>query len=318
MLEKPLILLSILFSSLGLGSVADNYDRALARLEAGNVSKVVASNDVIEIGFPEITPTPRIKAFSERPEIAARHALLGDLDSGKILYKQDISSRVPIASTTKIMTAVVALENYKLSEIVTVSEAAAAQIGADAFLRTGEEISVEQLLYCLLIKSGNDAAYALAAHLNDGKDVQSFVGLMNQKARELGLKNTEYHDPAGLDISGYSSAEDLFLVSRYALKNPTFRQITSTSKYTATNIDGTVAHPLDNSNRLVGEFNYLGAIGVKTGYMPEAGHCLVSAVEREGRILIGVVLNTLSDTAAASAIESRRLQDWGWSNLEWK
>lgn len=318
MVMKSLIILSILFSSAGLTSLSTKYDQAIGRLELGNYSSVSASSDSGDLRFPEIIPAPRITPFSVKPSILAHQFLIADSDSGKVLYQQDSKKRVPIASTTKIMTALVALENYELGEVVTVSQNAASQIGADVFLRAGEKITVEQLLYCMLIKSGNDSAYAVAEHLTGGADARPFIGLMNQRAKELGMNNTEYRDPAGLDITGYSTAEDLFVVTRQALKNPIFRSIVSTTEYTARNADGTIAHPLKTSNRLVGEYSYPGAIGVKTGYMPEAGHCLVSAVERDGHVFIGVVLRTFADTASASADESRKLQDWAWNNVEWR
>lgn len=294
------------------------YDQSIMRFEAGNYSSVFAANDFRQLGFPDIVASPRIKAFSEKPIINADDFLIADSATGKVLYQQNFKKRVPIASTTKIMTALVALEKYKLDEIITVSENASSQIGADVFLRTGEKITFEQLLYCMLLKSGNDSAYAIAEHISDNFDSKQFIALMNQKAKELGMKNTEYHDPAGLDVTGYSSAEDLFLVTRQALKNPVFRRITSTAKYTAHNVDDSISHPLENSNRLVNQYQYPGAIGVKTGYMPEAGHCLVSAVERDGHIFIGIILHTTYDTADASALESKKLQDWAWNNVEWK
>ncbi len=318
MIEKPLILLSIFFNVVGMSGLSNKYDQAIAKLETGNNSKVVASVGIDSIGFPEILPSPKIIPFSIKPDIQSRYYLLGDYDSGKTLLRYQENEKVPIASTTKIMTALLVLENYKLDEIVNVSETASNQIGADVFLRTGEKITVSELLHCLLIKSGNDAAYALAEHMSNNQGIEQFLMAMNKKASELGMTNTFYKDPAGLDVSGYSTAKDLFTLTRIALKNDTFSKITSLSKYVAKNIDGTIYHQLDNSNRLVNEYKYIGAIGVKTGYMPEAGHCLVSAVEREGHTLIGIILSTYADTPSASADESRKLQDWGWSNIKWE
>ncbi|OQB06118.1 MAG: D-alanyl-D-alanine carboxypeptidase DacB precursor [bacterium ADurb.Bin212] len=317
MIDKPLLVISIIANLLGLSGVADRCDSALALYQAGNVSTVTASRSIDEIGFPEIISLPSVKVFSQRPSISAKNYLLGDLESGKILLSEAASDSVAIASTTKIMTAVVALDKYNVDDVVTVSEAATTQIGSSVFLRVGEQITVKELLHCLLIKSGNDSAYALAEHLS-GEGVNGFVELMNKKALELDLKSTRFLDPAGLNDEGKSSAEDLFKLTRHALKNQAFSDIVSLDKYTAKNTTGTISHPLENSNRLVGEFDYIGAIGVKTGYTPVAGHCLVSAVEREGHTLIGVVLNTYSDTATASALESRKLMDWGWQNIEWR
>lgn len=298
--------------------MAAKLDNAFMRQNFSDNTKIFAAN-VSEINLPEISISPRLKPFIERPVISAKHYLLADEASGKYLMSGDSNERAPIASTTKIMTAVIALEKYQLDDAVEISPQAAFQIGSDAYLRVGERITVEQLLYCMLLKSGNDSAYAMAQHYSpDTGSIEPFVKLMNTKAKELGMINTEYHDPAGLDTSGYSSAEDLFIITKYALNISKFREITSTPKYTAHSIDGLYSHELQNSNRLVGEYNYLGAIGVKTGYTPESGHCLVSAVERDGHTLIGVILNTFSDSASASADESRKLQDWAWQNVEWK
>lgn len=317
MIDKPLLIVSIIANLLGMSGIADRCDSALALYQAGNVSSVTASRSIDEIGFPEIVSLPSVKAFSQKPEILAKNYILGDMESGKIIISQSANDSVAVASTTKIMTALVALEQYEVEDIVTVSESATAQIGSSVFLHVGEHISVKELLHCLLIKSGNDSAFALAEHFS-GKGVGDFVDLMNKKAIELDLKSTKFLDPAGLNDEGRSSAEDLFKLTRHALNNKIFSDIVSLSKYTAKNTTGTISHPLDNSNRLIGEFNYLGAIGVKTGYTPVAGHCLVSAVERDGHILIGVILNTYSDTATASAIESRKLMDWAWNNIEWR
>ncbi len=318
MIEKSLIILSLLFSTLGVQGYVDKYDQAIAKIETGNTSKVIASTSIEQIGFPELLPVPHVAPFSIHPEILSKHYYLADLDSGNVILRSNDKDRVPIASTTKIMTAALALDTYKLDDVVTVSSVASNQIGADTFLRPNEKITVGELLYCLLIKSGNDAAYALAEHMSGGNGIDKFVEAMNKKAKELGMDNTNYKDPAGLDVSGYSSAEDLFIITKYAMRHELFTQITSTVKYVATNIDQNIYHQLDNSNRLVADYQYQGAIGIKTGYMPEAGHCLVSAVKRDGHTLIGVVLSTFADTPSASADESKKLQDWGWSNITWE
>lgn len=322
MIEKTLLICSIVFSLFGFNSASDKYDAAIAKLEAGNTDKVLASTDISNLGFPEKYPIPTIPPFTERPSINASHYLIGDNTSGKIILESAASDRVPIASTTKIMTAIIALENYKLDDIVTVPLSTTSQnpiiIPTVVNLRAGERITVLELLHCVLIQSGNDSAFAVASHLSPAGDIAPFVALMNKKAIELGMKNTIYRDPAGLDDTAYSSAQDLFTVTRFALKNSTFSQITSTSLYTAHNIEGTISHQLVNSNRLVNGYDYLGAIGVKTGFTNAAGHCLVSAVERDGHTLIGVVLQTISLSASASADESRKLMDWAWNNAEWK
>lgn len=317
MIIKSLILVSMLFNSLGWHSAADKFDDAVIRDRTRSEKEVLAGNSAFTL--PDILPRPKIKPNSYKTPIYAKHYLLADPDSGVILSKQAHKDPVPIASTTKIMTAVVALENYELEEIATVSETASNQIGADVHLQAGERIDVKNLLKSLLINSGNDAAYALAEHMNrEGEfGIVKFVEKMNEKAKALGMSDTKYEDPAGLNTAGYSSTFDLFTVTKHALKNPIFAEIVRKDKDSAKNEDGTIWHELKNSNRLVSEYKYPGAIGVKTGYMPEAGHCLVGAAERDGHTLIAIVLNTYADTPSASADESKKLLDWGFANTDW-
>ncbi len=317
MIIKTFIIASIITELLGLHGLSAKFDSAVVRDRQGAQKVAVASD--LDLKLPPILPRPRIKnAIS--PNIYAKHFILIDNESGEVLVKENHREKVPIASTTKIMSAIVALENYELDDVVTISEKAAYQIGADAFLRVGEEITVEELLYCMLIKSGNDSAYAIAEHMNlDGeKGVTKFIAKMNEKAKELGMADTEYHDPAGLDVTGFSSAYDLSVATKEAMKNTKFKEIVKLSKYTAQSADGQTSHVLDNSNRLVNQYDYPGALGVKTGYMPEAGHCLVGAAERNGHTFIAIVLNTYADTPSASADETKKLLDWGFSNVYWE
>jgi len=317
MIIKSIVYLAIISHLIGANFLADKFDNALFKSEGGVKNSAIAGSSSLPLPF--IAQKPTIDKFIARPNIYAKHYLLADMDSGTILLKSNIKDKVPIASTTKIMTALVVLDNYKLSDPVIISVAAAFQAGADSYLQIGEKITVSELLYCLLIKSGNDAAYALAEHANglDDVGVDKFVSLMNKKAKTLGMKDTNYKDPAGLDANGYSSAYDLFLVTKSAMQNKLFRQIVATKEYSAKSLDGQIWHKLDNSNRLVGEYNYPGAIGVKTGYMPEAGHCLVTAVKRNGHTLIGVVLKTNADNASVSADESVKMFDWAFPNIKW-
>lgn len=319
MIIKSFLILSIIFNSIGLHDTAKKFDDAVVRdLTSGSKKIVEASN--FSITLPDILPMPEVKSGAIKATANARHYVLADLDTGKILVKNDQNAKVPIASTTKIMTAVVALENYSPDDIATISSNATTQIGADANLVVGEKITIDQLLHCLLIKSGNDSAYAIAEHMNKAGEtgIQKFIDKMNEKAKELGMQNTEYHDPAGLDVTGYSSANDLFIITRYALKKELFATIVKEPQYSAKSVDSKTWHALDNSNRLVNQYQYPGAIGVKTGYMPEAGHCLVGAAQRGGHSLIAVVLNTYADTPSASADEAKRLLDWGFANIVWQ
>jgi len=316
MILKSFLILSVITSALHL-PISSFFDKALVKNEIGESNIVSAEYSSLEL--PILIKPPEVKKGAKSPNIFAYRYILGDADSGVILAKEDHALKVPIASTTKIMTAMVVLEKYTLTDIVTVSPAAAYQPGADAFLRVGEKITIENLLYCLLLKSGNDSAYALAEHMNIEGDVgiTRFVDAMNEKAKSLGMKDTTYADPAGLDTTGLSTAYDLFTLTRHALNNKKFASIIRLKEATVRSNDNKTQHVLKNSNRLVGEYDYVGAIGVKTGYMPEAGHCLVSAARRDDHTLIGVVLYTYADTAPASADESRKLLNWGWQNIEW-
>lgn len=317
MIIKSLILASVIFSSLGFSGVSNRIDKAIIAKESNPQNTAIASD--FAINLPGVTARPKLRFGTEKPLINAINYILVDNDSGKVLLKENIHNRVPIASTTKIMTAIVSLENYKLNDIVSVSETTSNQIGADTFIQAGEQIYVVEILKGLLIKSGNDTAYALAEHMNELDEVgtDKFVTKMNEKAVELGMLDTHYQDPAGLNTTGYSSAYDLFLATKYALQKPEFSEIVKTKRTSFKNVEGTIWHEVINSNRLVNDYDYPGAIGVKTGYMPESGHVLVSAAKREGHTLIGVVINTFADTAPASADESRKMLDWGWQNVEW-
>lgn len=319
MITKSLIIFSIILNMFGLTNPANKFDDAVIRDQA-NSKKTVSASENNLTDLPEISIRPIIKSSATNPTANAKHYVLVDLDSDEILAQSDKDARVPIASTTKIMTAIVALENYKLTDVATISETATTQIGADAYLRPGEKIDILNLLNCMLIKSGNDSAYAIAEYMNKPGEtgIKSFVDKMNEKAKELGMNNTHYEDSSGLNTTGYSSAYDLYLATRHALKDQTFVSIVKKSSAVAKNVDSTIWHELNNSNRLVNEYQYPGAIGVKTGYMPEAGHCLVGAAKRDGHTLVAIVLDTFSDTASASADESRRLLDWGFNNIEWR
>lgn len=255
--------------------------------------------------------------YYEPTHIWANSYILLDQDSSTIMAQKNSDSQVPIASTTKIMTAIIALENYDLNEIVTISEKAAYQIGSYSGLNTNERITVKNLLYCLLINSGNDSAYALAEHMGYKK----FITKMNEKAKYLGANNTKYFDPAGLDDNGYSTARDLAFLTSYAMRNKLFRNIVSTTETTVYSEDGLYSHQLENSNRLIiptEPLYYQYAKGVKTGYTPDAGHCLVSSAEKDDHTIISVILYTLEDTAEASAKESNKLLNWGFDNYNWK
>lgn len=279
-----------------------------------------------QINISDVKPSdldipPEVINDKFQPNVYANSYILVDVDSFYPLSEKNSRASVPIASTTKILTAIIVLENYNLSDIVTISQNAASQIGDDVALATNEKITVENLLYILLIKSGNDSAMALAEFYRDGgKD--EFMKKINEKANYLGMKDTKLLDPAGLDDNGKSTAYDLAIVASYAMRNKKFAEMVNTTEKTVSSIDGRFNHQLKTSNRLVNPDEqqlYLPyANGVKTGYTPNAGHCLVSSAVKDDHQLIGVVLNTYESTITASAEESNKLLEWGFDNFRWK
>lgn len=287
-----------------------------AKNHTGTVKSAIDVNSQTLEGIVINRPPQKINNFKESNIWADSYVLL-DQDSFYPLSQKNMDKRVPIASTTKIMTAIIVLENYNLQDIVTISQNASVQIGSDTFLGAGEKITVNDLLYCLLIKSGNDSAMALAEHLTG--NYEDFVEKMNEKSKYLGLKNTEFKDPAGLNDSGYSTPHELAIIASYAMKNKIFKEIVRTNEITIISNDG-IAHKLDNSNRLI-KFDenlyYPEALGIKTGFTPEAGHCLVAAAQKNNHLLISVILKTYEDTVEASAKESKKLLEWGFDNYQW-
>ncbi len=228
---------------------------------------------------------------------SASAAVLMDADTGQVLYDHNGSRRMLIASTTKIMTALVVLERASPGEEVTVRQEHMTE-GSSMYLKPGERVTVEELLYGLLLCSGNDAAAALADHCGG---TASFVRRMNGLARELGMEDTSFANPSGLDDDGhYSTARDMARLAAYAAGNHTFVRLCSTRSVT---IGG---RTMTNHNRLLRAVP--GCIGMKTGYTRAAGRTLVSAAERDGRRLVAVTLQDGNDWADHAA-----LYDWGFA-----
>ena len=252
---------------------------------------------------------PQKDPLAKDPNILAASAILIDAKTKYPMYEKDSEKAVPIASVTKVMTAVLVLENYKLDDVVTVTKDQIEINGSKAFLKEGEKITVENLLYCMLMVSGNDAAKTLATYKYSEDD---FVAMMNKKAEDLGLTNTHFMDPVGLNDEGKSSARDIAILFSYALGKDEFTKVVSTAEKDVTSTDGTTTHNLKNSNRLTtGEIPMEGIIGGKTGFTPDAGHTLVSSAQKGDNRVVGVVLNTYSTTASASAEEMKKLLTYG-------
>lgn len=239
--------------------------------------------------------------------VSAESAVLINGESGEVLYSKDADKRRGPASTTKIMTALVAIENCPIDKIVTVSPDAVGVEGSSVYLKAKEKISMESLLYALLLSSANDAAAAIAYEVAGG--IPEFAELMNEKAASLGLVNTHFSNPHGLDdAEHYTTARELALIARAALENETFSKIVSTKKKLILR-DGEESRLLVNHNRLL--FEYDDVIGVKTGYTKRCGRTLVSASEKDGVFLIAVTLSDGNDWA-----DHRAMLDYGYDKIE--
>ena len=244
--------------------------------------------------YPTTLETPPPSA--EEPRIPATSSALMELDARRVLFEDRADVPLPIASLTKIMTALLVLERAQPSEAVTVSELAAGQPGAELGLEPGERLSVRDLLLALLLQSANDAAVALAEHV--GGTVEGFVAEMNARAAQLGMRNTEFFSPSGLDDRGRSTALDLATLSAEAFANPAFAEIVAT-KFHRIPAPEKEKREIQNRNALL--WLYPGAIGGKTGYTAAAGFCLVAAAEQDGLRLVSVVLGTPAQAFDAGA-----------------
>ncbi len=223
--------------------------------------------------------------------ISAESAILIDADSGRVLYEKNAYEKRGIASTTKIMTALVVLENANLNDIVTVSYNAATTEGSSMYLKPNEKITVEGLLYGLMLNSGNDAATALAEHT--AESVEEFAKLMNKKAKEIGMNDSLFANPHGLDNQNhYSTAYDMALLTKYAMKNETFKKISGTKNKIIQTLDDKYKY-LTNHNKLLSMYEYCS--GVKTGFTKKCGRCLVSFSEKNGVKLVTITLNAPDD-----------------------
>jgi len=229
-------------------------------------------------------------AAEEQPEISAESGLVVDINSGNIVFEKNSKAKMNIASLVKIMTAVVALEHKRLDEKIIVSERAAG-IGENTMgITEGEVYTLEELLYGLMLNSGNDSAYAIAEGV--AGNVNDFVNWMNIKAGELNLSDTEFFDPSGLDDSTNSTAADLVKLSRYAMQNEDFKKIVGTVDMELPYSEMHKYLYLENQTNLL--TTYPGVGGIKTGYTEEAGYCLVTYAKNEDVELIGVVLNAVN------------------------
>src|SRR5690625_3462707 len=246
---------------------------------------------------------PTIGQSVEQLHVSANNSVLIESTSGRVLYEKRAHEQKPVASITKVMTAIVAIEHGNLADKVQASNHAVHMTGSSIYLQEDEKINLEDLLYGLMLRSGNDAAVAIAEHI--GGSEEGFVYLMNEKAKYLGMTNTNFQNAHGLDEEGhYSSAYDIALLMRYAMENDIFREISSTQSYQSKNR----TYPWNNKNKLLTRY-YEHCTGGKTGYTSNAGRTLVTTAEKDDLELVTVTLNAPDDWN-----DHRALFDWGYDH----
>ncbi|MES9684815.1 D-alanyl-D-alanine carboxypeptidase [Bacillus sp. AFS001701] len=251
-------------------------------------------------------PTNNVEAFGG---VSARNAVLMDQKTGRILYGKAMHDSERIASITKIMTAILAVESGKMQNTITISSRAVQTEGSSIYLKPGQKIKLEDLVYGLMLRSGNDAANAIAEAV--GGSVEGFVYMMNEKAKEIGMSNTYFSNPSGLDQQGkehYSSAYDMALLTRYAMENPKYAKIAGTKVHRAPNTAESWDYVWKNKNKLL-TFMYKYSTGGKTGFTKKAKRTLVSTASKNGMDLIVVTLNDGQDWQ-----DHMSLFEYGFSN----
>lgn len=250
----------------------------------------------------------------EPPQITGETAVLMDVQTGALLFGKEEHKRMYPASTTKVMTALLALERSELSDEVTIGPNAVRAGGTAIWLLEGERLTMEELLYALLLNSANDAGVAIAEQI--AGSVEKFAEISNQRARELGARDTNFRNPHGMpDENHYSTAYDLALIGRKAMQNKDFRKIVSTVNHEIPRTDPEAQKYLFNHNKLLWSkfYGYKGATGIKTGYTVQAGQCIIASAERDGRELIAVVLRSEGSNLWTDAA---KLLDYGFANFE--
>lgn len=290
MLKKILSIFIAIIFVLNITCIADDKIEEKNNKETKNVIETVAN-------------------VSEEPKINSRAAVVIDRKSKTILYGKNETDKRAMASTTKIMTAMVVIQNTNLDNVVEVSKKAAGTGGSRLKLKTGDKVSVRDLLYGLLLRSGNDAAVALAEYV--GGSIEGFAKLMNENAKNLNLSNTHFVTPHGLDSEEhYTTAYELAILADYALSNCVFAQIVNSKAYNIT-INGN-SRTISNTNELLGNLN--GVYGVKTGFTNGAGRCLVTSTKRGDLDIICVVLG--ADTKKDRTLDSVKLIEYAFNNYE--
>jgi D-alanyl-D-alanine carboxypeptidase (penicillin-binding protein 5/6) len=284
----------------------------LASLSLSPVSTAKTVDDFNMSDLLSVSSIPTKINIGSEPVIGAKSALLMDMDTGMVMYEKNGYERLPMASLTKIMTASIILEHHSLDEVVTTDDDFndLGDLGVRMWLQKYEKITVGNLLIGLLVPSAGDAAMALAKYHSGS--VSKFVEEMNARAKELNLQDTHFVNPIGIDADGhFSSAYDLAVLTKYALRNKDFRRIVQMPNATVTSVSGTIKHSFEGTNFLLG--SYLNILGVKTGTTDAAGQCLINLVRNpNGKEVIVVLLNSPDRFQ-----ESKDILDWAFRNFQW-
>ncbi|MBI2593690.1 D-alanyl-D-alanine carboxypeptidase [Candidatus Daviesbacteria bacterium] len=302
-----LVLGSILFLLTG----PEVFNLVESKVSSGNLEEAVNFTSSV---LAETTPpvqTPKIQIVSsniEAPKISAVSALAFDVETNQLLFQKNINQRLALASTTKIMTAIIASEHFTSADILTVPTEAIVG-GSSMELSGGERLTFRSLLYGMMLNSGNDAAFTIAMNYPGGYD--AFVSKMNGRVLEMGLKDTHFDNPAGFDSpTNYSSAYDLLQIGIASMQNVKLGRVFSTKETSVTSIDKTQIHVLKNLNKLLSQE---GVVGIKTGTTEKAGESFVGLVEKNSHTILIVVLNS-NDRFG----ETKELIDWIFTNYSWQ
>lgn len=257
-----------------------------------------------------------VEKKNENISLNALSAALIDGESGRVLFEKDGFSQKAMASTTKIMTCIVAIENNQFDEIVTVSKYASTMPAVSLGIREGEQYYLLDMLYALMLESHNDVAVAVAEHV--GGSVEGFAAMMNEKARELGCENTNFVTPSGLDAQGhYTTAVEIAKIASYAIQNPNFLTITNAPNWTFNELTKNRSFMVSNKDRFL--YMYDGAIGVKTGFTNKAGYCFVGAVKKNGNTYVSSVLGSgWPPNKNYKWRDTSKLMDYGVNNFNKK
>ena len=281
-------------------------------------SEIIESDTLVNVISSENQTQPELKIYSDA-------VILIENKTGRTLYEKNSEQKMYPASTTKILTAILTIENGNLQDEVTVSKTALAEMKSgysSAYLVEGEKMSVENLLTVLLVHSANDASNVLAEYISGS--MESFVALMNTKAQELGCTNTHFVTTNGLhDDNHYTTAKDMSIIARYCMQNPTFRKFVSMKTCTIPATNKSKERVFKNTNDLIrpsSSYYYPSCIGIKTGYTSEAKNCLVSAASKNGLQLIAVVFGAelTENNRSARYVDSKTLYDYAYSNYSFE